>query len=448
MVVVGVVSPAGLGDALQYCVLIRSLNKLFPEANLQFICPGLEEENSVFKNLKLNARLISIWFTRSQFLTYLLHSSIPYKRTSRVEKEATAEVQVDRLNAIPRIVRIIGRKYYNYINSSFLSSFLIRSICPLDSGIFGGHTLGYPSLSYYVDQYETLRSIVKGPMLASPISISALALEQCGQKTSILKELRQSLRKFDFVYVRGPHSLQILRDYVKIDEERVAMALDSGFGVKLIFPDITASKDLGKEALRVVIIPRGDYFYHYNKWNLYKPYLVALVNLILWLSKNIDVEVYLSSQTMGHGQMDDQTAISDVVRVLEKRGNNQMLKRLKIVKPSSVADAYMLYRSADLMITSRMHGGIMALSAGVPAVFIVPSTDLKVLDVLSFLGLDASAFLINMFDVNALRAENFINKIRNVLENLEYYANIVEYSVNRSLPTVELPVRTLAKLLR
>jgi len=94
-----------------------------------------------------------------------------------------------------------------------------------------------------------------------------------------------------------------------------------------------------------------------------------------------------------------------------------------------------------------MHGGIMALSAGVPTVFAVPSVDVKVLDVLSYLNLDAKYFLIDMFNFNALRAEKLIDRIGTVIENLDYYKRIVESAVNRALPTVELPVRTLAKFL-
>lgn|GEM_PF-4483925 len=443
--IVGVVSPGGLGDALQYYVAIRLLNNLLPEADITFVCPDLREEISVFRDLKLNAGLSSVGLTGAELLKSLLPSAIPQKRASTADRKTTAETQVDTVNTVLENIRIIGRKCCDsYVFGKYIGSSIVRSLFSFNAGIFGGHTICADVYTYII-QYETLRSAVRGPMLTSPISISKLAFEHYGHKT--WKRLKQSLQKLDFVYVRGPHSLEILRDHLNIGEDRVAMALDSGFGMRLIHPDIIASKVLEKQALRIVIIPRKQYFYRYNRWDLYKPYLDALAGFILWLYRSFDAEVYLTSQTVDYDPMGDRSAIDDLVRLLEKSArNSRCLKCLRIVKSNSIIDAYRLYASADLVVSSRMHGGIMALSSGVPAVFIIPSADVKVPDNLSFLGLDTNRFLIDMFDVNALKTENFINRIGSIIENLEYYRKIVEFAVKRALPTIELPIRTLAKL--
>ena len=451
--IAGVVSPAGLGDALQYYVAVRLLNNLLPEADITFICPDLKQKISVFRNLKLPARLLSAGLTGSGLLRYLLHSHaidqlIDQKYTSITDRKTTAEAQVDIVNTFLEIIRIIGEKCCDsYAFGKYIGSSIGRSLFSFNAGIFGGHTI-CSNLYHFIVQYEILRSAVRGPMLTSPISISRLALEHYGHKT-LLKRLKQSLQKLDFIYVRGPNSLEILRNHLSIGDERVAMALDSGFGMRLFHPDIIASKVLGKQALRILIIPRKEYFDVHNRWDLYKSYLDALVCFILWLSRSFDAEVYLASQTVDHGRIGDPSGIGDVVKLLEKsaRSNSRCLKCLKVVKPNNIIDAYRLYGSADLVISSYMHGGIMALSAGVPTVFINPSADVKVLDILSFLGLDTNCFLIDMFDLNALKAENFINRIGNIIENLESYRKIVEFAVNRVLPTVELPVRKLTKLL-
>jgi len=265
----------------------------------------------------------------------------------------------------------------------------------------------------------------------------------------MLKRLKSSLQKFDVIFVRGPHSLEMLRDRLSIDEKKVMMALDSGFGMSLIHPDIvhSSSKALRKEP-RIVIIPRKDYFYFYDdKKDLYKSYLKALVHFISWLTGNYDVELFLASQTVVYGRMSDNSAIDDVVRLLEKRNSNRCLKGLKIVRPNNLIDALRLYGSADLVITGRMHAGIMALSTGIPAIFTLPAAQVKVLDILSFLGLDTDSFLIDTFDVNELRAEKLIDTIEPVIEKLEYHKKIVELAVDRGQPTLRLPVRTLAKLL-
>ena len=448
--VVGPVSPAGLGDALQYYVMVSLCNDYFDKANMTFICP-IKERISVFKELELNARLINTGLNGGLLLEYLLSLSIPHKNNKGVKK-ITGGAQVDKVNTVSKIIRIIGNNNdpylaytCKYILSKYIVSPVAKSVFSFDAGIFAGHTICHP-LGLYIAQYETFRSLVRGPMLTSPISLSKLIVN--GQKPWILKRLRQSLQKFDFIYVRGPHSLGILKTGLNIDEERVGMALDSGFGIRLVCPDIITSNALGRKASRIVIIPRKDYFYSYNREDSYKSYLDALIGLSLWFSRNLDVEVFFASQNVDYSRMSDQAAIDDVLRLLKKRHSSQHFKCSSIIEPNNIIDAYKLYASADLVISSRMHGGIMALSAGVPSVFIIPSADVKVLDVLSFLGLDIGPYLIDMFDVNALKAENFINRVENITRNLEYHRKIVESAVNRTLPTVQLPVRTLAKLLR
>jgi len=121
---------------------------------------------------------------------------------------------------------------------------------------------------------------------------------------------------------------------------------------------------------------------------------------------------------------------------------------IQVVKPNNLFDTFKLYGSADLVISSFMHGGITALSLGVPALFVLPRADIKVLDVLSFIGLDTDSFFIDAFNANSLRTENILRKVGKILENLEYYKKTVESVVNRAMPTVELPVKTLANLLK
>jgi hypothetical protein len=447
--VAGPVSLEGLGDALQYYVMVSLCNEIFDKANITFICP-IKERIYVFKGLKINAHLINTDLS-GDMLEYLVRFSIPHKNNKRLKININDE-QIDKINTIAKIIQIISNNndpYLAYTCKYILSKYIIspvaKSLFSFDAGIFAGHTICNP-LNSYIVRYETFRSIVKGPMLTSPISLSRLIIDK--QKPWILNRLKQSLQKFDFIYVRGPHSLEILKTDLNVDEERVGMALDNGFGIKLICPNIITSKALGRKVTRIVIIPRKDYFYKYNEEGLYKSYLNALIGIILWLPRNLDAEVFLASQTVDNGRMSDQAAIDDVLRLLKKRSNNQYFKYLNIIKPSNFIDAYKLYTSADLVISSRMHGGIMALSAGVPSVFIIPSADVKVLDILSFLGLDIGSYLIDMFDAKALNTENFINRVENITRNIEYHRKIVESVVNKYLPTVQLPVRTLAKLLR
>jgi polysaccharide pyruvyl transferase WcaK-like protein len=101
----------------------------------------------------------------------------------------------------------------------------------------------------------------------------------------------------------------------------------------------------------------------------------------------------------------------------------------------------------DLVITSRLHGGITAMSAGSPVLFLAPGGDVKVLDVLSSVGLDANDFMIDLFDAKQLRLENLVSRVKVLLDDTDSYQKMVRMSVDAALPQVELPVRALAQLM-
>jgi hypothetical protein len=458
--VAGAISPRGLGDALQYYILIRMLDNFFSESEITFICPQLKDWLYVFRGVKLNAHLVDLDPAGHLALWHLLRSTIYHKLTLQHRQRAVSSSKDNNPQTISKIIRAIGRKYEKHFSTytvdQHISSGLMRHFA-FNAGIFGGHTI-CGNIYHYILEYKIFRSTVKGPLTMSPISISNIAFERFRRKNSTLKNtlmvkrLKNSLQEFDFIYARGPYSLKTLRNYLNINEEKTDMALDSGFGLRLFYSNIlTKSKTLRKEKPRIVIIPRKDFFYAYNKENSYELYLKSLVDLIVWLFRNFDVEVYLASQTavsdIKYYGGSDQAAIQDVLDLLKKRDGNKFIKHLKIVKPDNLVDACRLYGSADLVLTSRMHGGITALGLGVLAFFILPSADIKVLDVLSFIGLDIDSFFTDAFNANSLRTENILKKVEKILQNLKYYKKIVESAVNGAMPTVELPVRTLINLL-
>jgi len=446
--VAGPLSPRGLGDALQYYITLKLLNKMLPEADITFICQDLKNGLSVFKNLKLNSHLLdSNCAGHGAVFRRLLHAPFLRKYPLKSDKKSAIKDQTDEVNKVLNVIRALGRKYaVTYRIDKYFSMSIMRPFS-FDGGILGGYTL-HTRIYHCILNHEILRSIVKGPLVTSPISVSKLALEHVLknasllQRSLILKRLKQSLEKFDFIYTRGPHSIETLRNYLDVNGKKVGMALDSGFGLRLFHHDIFKPKVSEKKALKILIFPRKDYFYTYDKEYLYKLYLDALVALIMWLSKNFDARVCLAMYYQG-----DQVVIYDILRLLGKHCGVGYLKRLEIAKPDNLVDACKLESSADLVIASRMHGGIAALGLGIPALFVLPLVETKVLDVLSFLGLDINSFLVDMFDADALKSENIINKIGNILENLDYYKKTVESAVKKALPTLELPVKTLINLL-
>ncbi len=455
--VAGVATPRALGDALQCYVTVKLIQKRFHGTKVMFFCPDLKDGLFVFKDLDLNASLLYSSIDRSyilrNFQRRVLSKIFPSNSTIEGEKRTTVKIQTKKADAFSNLKHYIKEEifvsYDKYANSgTHLSTMKPFSF---DASIFGGHTI-CASIFPFVHKYEAFRSATRGPMVTSPISISKLALQHYAKKKPtmnkiMLKRLVRSLQKFDFIYTRGPYSLKILRDYLNINERKLAMALDSGFGAKLICPHIERSNPTEK-TFKILIIPRKSYFYFYEREGLYKLYLNSLAELISWLSRSFDVEIYLTSETIDvkYSFLGGQGAINDLLATLKKRRDKKHFKNLTCVVPESLVSACRLASTMNLVISSRMHGGIMALGSGVPAFFILPSVDTKMLDVLSYVGLDVNSVFINMFDANMLKTENFVSKIGKLVENINPYRDKLEHNVNRALQTIEFPVEKLNEL--
>lgn len=228
--------------------------------------------------------------------------------------------------------------------------------------------------------------------------------------------------------------MAFLKETLKIDH--VAMALDSGFLInELCIPP--ARKNV---SFRVVIIPRRNYFYTYSMQSIYPKYLKAIVGFIEWAQKEFDCEIILTSQTK------DRDAIVDVISEL-RREDSSCMKCLKVVIPENIAEAYSLYGSSDFVLTSYMHGGINALAAGVPALFVMPFSDTKVLETLEFLGLDTDNFVVDLFNRESMNRSTLIEKTQNILHENNKFKSLIKSLVDKRTPTLKEPVKTLSKLL-
>lgn len=427
---VGLVTPASVGDALQYYFIIKSIDNLVPEADATFFCPYLRENLAVFKDVKSTLKLIDSSL-----------SSLSFKHGFNTEKS-----QVKKISPVLYAIQVLKRRrFFPQELDKLIFSPMVKSIISFNAALFGGHTISKPT--YYATQYEIMRSAVRGPIVTAPISISKLLFEHHRMKALPLERLKNSLNNLNFIYVRGPHSYATLIEDLNVDEAKIAMALDSGFGARQIFADYKTSDVSNNNSLKIVIIPRKEYFFIYKNC-LYDVYLKTISNLILWLFRNFNAEIFLVSQFKEKDQYSDYMAISDILETLRKLDkSSKYTNRLKIANFTAIEDAYKLYAVSNLVITSRMHGGIMAMSAGTPAIFALPSADQKVRDILSFLDLDETSLLIDIFDSNAIESDNFILKVSKIIENIDYYRKKVEFTVNRSMVTVEQPLRTFTELL-
>lgn len=116
---------------------------------------------------------------------------------------------------------------------------------------------------------------------------------------------------------------------------------------------------------------------------------------------------------------------------------------LKIIYLNNILDAYKLYTSADLVITGRMHAGIMAMCRGIPTFFMIPSAETKVLDILSFLNLDINLFLVDIFNTSPLERRSITERIEEVIQKKTQYAQIINTAINTHLHNLYAPINKL-----
>lgn len=420
MLVVGVVSSKGLGDALQYSVASFLLSREMPNAEITLalpelssakfciidrvkVLPGLEDQSSILRFIRRNSASEEKLSVRGGFQRVSNIRHIVWERYS------TSEIAVQYLR--PWLCRLYNRGRYS-------------------GGAVGGHTIEHAAFISYLVNYNCARAVVDGPLVTFPISASWIGLER---RRRWWKLLRKSLNKLDVIFVRGRFSREILSRFV--EEGRLYTALDSGFGVRFLFNKPIGSVD--KSKVIVGIVPRRDYFEFYGLHELYQEYLRVLKVVVEGLVERYGVEVVLIAHSVGS----DELAIAGLLKMLSKR----VRKAVRVATPRSVADSVHVISSCDFLITSRMHAGVIALAYGKPAVFFMPRGDVKVRDVLLHLGLEEELYLIDAF--NPKEYGNLWPVVVRITETILQESRVISHAVNRRLEEVKLPVRVLRRLL-
>jgi hypothetical protein len=176
--IVGPVPLAGIGAALQYYVITELLSKTNNDTDATLICPNFQEAAYVLNGLKLNANTLGVYLSKPQLLSYFLQSIMPPK-AGKLTHWISKIGKIDKFGA--------------------LTAPMYRAILAFDGGLIGGHTVG-ANVSYYVTQYETLQTIVRGPVVTWPFTVSNLALKA---PLHDIERLKNSLAKFDTIFVRG-----------------------------------------------------------------------------------------------------------------------------------------------------------------------------------------------------------------------------------------------------
>jgi len=212
------------------------------------------------------------------------------------------------------------------------------------------------------------------------------------------------------------------------------MSLDSAFAIKILCPEFKDKvKTRGK--LKIAIVPRSDYFVDFELFKkMYVSYVKTIKTLVVTLNKRYDIDIHLISH---HPQ--DLKVIRSTCKVLDQSTKSN----IKVHHIDTVKKSIETLSNVDLIVTSRLHAGIIGMSFGVPAIFFMPSQDTKVLDVLDSLSLDKRLFLVDLF--NSKEYASLAEKVITIVDNLNNISKLIESKVESA--SCHTPVKLMGLLL-
>jgi len=238
IIVSGIVTPLELGDAAQHFTTIKLIENLVPEPKrITFICPEVAYSKLIFNKLDSKLNLLDTKVIRHRLVRHIILRRAPSEYLNK-DSIFQYKMDYDRINRIIYMTKKFKRCYFLYLTDKYLNLLSMKGL-KFHAGILGGHTISadiYP----YIINYETISHTVNGPIVTAPLSISKISLRYFFQNSSrlnnllMLRSLRKSLQKVNFVYVRGKYSNKILRDLIDLKESWVLLWIHP-FGLEVYF---------------------------------------------------------------------------------------------------------------------------------------------------------------------------------------------------------------------
>ena len=291
-----------------------------------------------------------------------------------------------------------------------------------DLSVVAGHTTGFGTQEACIETYSKALKLGKVSLIF-PLSVTKIELHKT------YDTLWKKLRQFDIIYTRGLYSYALLesRGFSNID-----VALDTGFSLRKVYPKIKANNE--GDRLRVAIVPRKEFYYIYGWHDHYVKYLRTL-KVVSNVLEKYGAEITLVPFSFGY-TIADESAVQDLITFAGFKDN--VLKTFLY----KVEDLYRKFSEFDLVITSRLHAGIMAMSAGVPTIIVLPRDEQKTIEVLDYLGLE------EIFFEEMLYLETLPRKVEYIVENLSEVKRTVNDAVERKIEDVMKPIRWIESTLK
>ncbi len=423
-ILVGVYPATGLGDLVQYVTAVLTLLNNVKDVHLDVSIPNYILARKYVSRI-MNCR--NVMLIRGLFECSLKGEGVWVRSFKGIRSR-------NLLDCIRRM--FVSSNVFLEYGVPVLSKAMNNAY---DFGCIGGHSVddnavkssGIVSATTY---YRGARSIVKGSLVLFPCSITNTINLIHLKKVKLFKE---ALQKFDLVCVRGFYSRKTLEKF--IDSSRIIISPDTTFAIRTLFRDLYVNFNKGhKDKYRVTLVLRRDYFINFNQISKYSVYLKTLLHLVEMLYTRYDIETIL----LIHEIFEDSKAVKDFIKLLKR---NKHRDSINVIIPKDLFEDMRWLMSSDVVISSRLHAGLIPLSMGIPTFFILPRNDIRILDVFSLLRLDLNFFVIDIFspaEINGLS-----KKVIDVVEDISKYKSTIEHAVNRTEKLVFLPAKILVNLI-
>lgn len=237
----------------------------------------------------------------------------------------------------------------------------------------------------------------------------------------------QVLRKASFVCVRDAFGVNVALQFVE-NKDRVVQVPDLAFLIRPA-PDKQYSQiiNLKGPAIGVVLRP-WNFPGALDPRGLYLKYIETVSTVIEECISQLGAEIYVIAQALGPGPCeDDRLAIEDLLAALRTREHCYVI--LEDLSPQVLCS---LYKCMDCLISTRLHGGILAACAGTPSVVFDYHSSSKARGVFTQLGMSDFVLQIDSLEVKAImqRIERLLLEKERIRLQLEERVEAARKEIN------------------
>lgn len=246
----------------------------------------------------------------------------------------------------------------------------------------GGYLMAQgPGDFWWLSHFCTLWACIAA---GSPVVLSPCSIGPFSPRYRRLAGLL--LRRVDRIVLRERRSLGFVLD-LGVDPRRVQAATDMAFALE---PEDGPPPRRGAGPRIGISVRRWGFPGHPDPLRLWGRYLEAMARVADWAVTEVGAEVVLVAQAVGSGG-DDAEVSRAVVRA------SSQPERMAIMGEDVELDALRtVYGDLDLLIGTRMHANLLALTSGVPVVAI--AYEAKTRGIMEDLGLEL--YVVEISDVS------------------------------------------------